>query len=73
MIFFFVDDIYMTLLKILIVIAGYAITIGFSGKIVKLIIGPGPEKKNDSSNKLRFDLGAIIGKCENLLTNIYFS
>ena len=58
----------MTLLKILVTIAGYVITISCSGKIVKLFIGPSPEKNIDSSNKLKFDLGAIIGKCENLLT-----
>ncbi|MCD5417579.1 hypothetical protein LR021_04390 [Candidatus Bipolaricaulota bacterium] len=56
-----------------IIVMGYIITIATSGLIVRHFIG-GPRQKTSSRDsekpvsKTNYDIGAIIGKCENLLT-----
>lgn len=60
-------------LQYLVILIGYVLTIATSGIIVRHFIGrPLQETSNTSSEKLsskiNYDLGAIVGKCENLLT-----
>ena len=55
----------------LIVVAGYAITLATSGPVVRHFIGtPGQAapKPEPETPKPRYDVGAIVGKCENFLT-----
>lgn len=63
----------MAILKVLIVVAGYGITIGLSGIIVRYFVGGHNSKRDqggesDLDRQSRYDIGALIGKCENLLT-----
>ena len=56
-----------------IVLAGYVLTVATSGLIVRHFVAEtnpiSPEAQNDTdSPKKSYDVGAIIGKCENLLT-----
>jgi hypothetical protein len=56
-----------------IVLAGYALTVATSGLIVRHFVAENkpatPETENDTTiSKRSYDAGAIIGKCENLLT-----
>jgi len=51
----------------LIIVTGYILTILTSGYPVKFFIGSNPEKTKVSEKSSRFDVGAIIGKCENFI------
>lgn len=60
------------ILQCVIVGLGYILTIATSGLIVRHFIGGTSGKSSDSdsessTSKDKYDLGAIIGKCENLL------
>ena len=59
------------ILKYIIVIAGYLIAICTSGRIVHYFIGFASDKSSgsirESGAKHYFDVGIIIGKCENFL------
>jgi hypothetical protein len=59
--------------KWLIIVAGYLLTMGTSGAVVRLLIGaakkePSPQKPEASASTETRNVGAIIGKCENFLT-----
>lgn len=61
------------ILQCIIVIAGYIITVSTSGLIVRHFVGTNknlsskdPEKS--ISTRIDYDVGTIIGKCENILT-----
>ena len=50
---------------------GCLITVGFSGLLVRGIVGrptAEPEEGKTESRARRADIGAIVGKCENILT-----
>jgi hypothetical protein len=53
------------------VAAGYVIAVVLSGPVVRFFVGPLPEKAppeaENSGVTPRFDIGAIIGKCENII------
>jgi hypothetical protein len=60
------------ILQYIIVAMGYIFTIATSGLIVRHFIGGTAGKSSDtdsdsSISKTKYDLGAIIGKCENFL------
>lgn len=54
--------------KVLIIVAAYAITLAFSGRIVRYFILPRGGKSPAPENGRRFDSSTIIGKCENIIT-----
>lgn len=60
------------LIRIAIVIIGYVVSLISSGRIVKYFIGAYEDNDAQSikpKEKIyRFDVGAIIGKCENIIT-----
>lgn len=61
------------ILQCVIILMGYIITIATSGLIVRHIVGGARQKTSigDSEkpvSRTKYDIGAIIGKCENLLT-----
>jgi hypothetical protein len=50
---------------------GYLVTLLLSGPIVRHFVGTGPKIQNGSKGNVKeepYDVGAIIGKCENILT-----
>ena len=51
----------------LIVAAGYALCLSLSGPIVRFFVSL-PDELANSRKGMRFDIGALIGKCENILT-----
>jgi len=61
------------ILKGLIVLIGYVLTIGVSGIVVRHFVGR-PSTARDHSKvansdaEKQYDIGAVIGKCENFLT-----
>jgi hypothetical protein len=60
------------LFQYLVVLAGYVLAIATSGLVVRGLIGTdeGPSAEDDgkgASGKTKYDLGTIIGKCENFL------
>lgn len=57
------------LLKILVLILGYAITLALSGRIVRHFTPPPePTEEERQPHQGLYSSGVIIGKCENLLT-----
>ncbi|MCK4404779.1 MAG: hypothetical protein KAW02_06775 [candidate division Zixibacteria bacterium] len=60
-------------LQYVIIVMGYVLTIATSGLIVRHFIGGTIQGSSNADSKrsisrTNYDLGAIIGKCENLLT-----
>ena len=57
--------------QIAVYITGYLVTMGLSGVIVRFLIGPISLREASTSEESaripRFDIGTIIGKCENVL------
>lgn len=54
-----------------VVAAGYAVTLALSGVLVRHFTGhrrPAPPEPEPAGGARRYDAGAVIGKCENLLT-----
>ncbi len=59
---------HLTLASVAIGLAGYVLTLGLSGAIVRYFIGTAEVvRETDSDGQPRFDIGAIIGKCENII------
>lgn len=59
------------ILQCVIIVIGYLITMATSGAIVDFLVGiPKPESSNPekANSKIVFDIGTIIGRCENFLT-----
>ncbi len=61
------------ILQCVIIVIGYLITMATSGAIVGFLVGiPKPESSNENpekaNSKIVFDIGTIIGRCENFLT-----
>jgi hypothetical protein len=61
------------IVKWLIIVVGYLVTMGTSGVVVRYLIGAAKQeastqKPEPATSKERYDVGAIIGKCENFLT-----
>ena len=59
------------ILQCVIIVSGYLITMATSGAIVDFLVGiPKPESSNPekANSKTVFDIGTIIGRCENFLT-----
>ena len=55
-------------LRAVIILAGYAVTLMLSGPLVHYFIRPkGAEPSSQAPQAGRFDSGAVIGKCENIL------
>lgn len=62
---------YLDVVQWLIVLAGYIFTMATSGSVVRHFIGgPGQDapKPEPETPKHRYDVGSIVGKCENFLT-----
>lgn len=60
-----------SVLQIVIVVAGYLVTILLSGFLVRFFVGRPPVEKQESSgreSKSGIDVGTLIGKCENIIT-----
>ncbi|MDP2899186.1 MAG: hypothetical protein Q8Q12_21840 [bacterium] len=59
----------MNIVQCVVVGFGYILTLATSGVVVRHFIGSGrPAESGKSPPERRYDTGAIIGKCENLLT-----
>lgn len=60
------------LIEIIIVAAGYLVTLLVSGWVVRYFIGGAgvnnQPDNNQRENQYRFEVGTIIGKCENIIT-----
>ena len=61
------------IVQALVVAAGYITTFATSGVIVRHFVGGAPQSAQDGdpekpTSRSRYDIGAIIGKCENFLT-----
>lgn len=59
------------ILQCVIIVIGYLMTMATSGAIVDFLVGiPKPESSNPekANSKIVFDIGTIIGRCENFLT-----
>jgi hypothetical protein len=56
----------------LVIVAAYVLTLALSGVIVRFFVRAPAAKEDDSeagpSSRPRFDAGAVIGKCENIIT-----
>ena len=58
----------------LVIVAAYVLTLALSGVIVRFFVSPPPsqdgedEEKPADARRPRFDAGAVIGKCENIIT-----
>lgn len=59
-------------LRALVVVAGFALTMMLSGPLVRFFIFPrGGAPASPARKSGRFDSGAVIGKCENILALLF--
>jgi hypothetical protein len=68
-----IANINIDILQCVIIVSGYLITMATSGAIVDFLVGiPKSESLNENPEKANsktiFDIGTIIGRCENFLT-----